>query len=251
MLATLEFNFTDSHTISYVPYDRDEQTGDEWEIYDHRAEQVLARDKKGFLCIPDRKFLHILPQESVGKAQEKKPHLQQFRKGTRVEFLYKGKWRPAYVRDFKFNPNAKKPILVEWDLGPSKKCEPIWWRREKVRPIPKVDPFPSPSSTQTKKKMTKVELPLSEELDTVQEVDPVAEPRSPRSKQKEPKRDPKTNWVLDAERSNCQSCEREFTWYWRKHHCRQCGDIFCSDCCPNPWFSARACKPSCLDRGVT
>eukprot|EP00468_Gymnochlora_sp_CCMP2014_P007359 CAMPEP_0167757168 /NCGR_PEP_ID=MMETSP0110_2-20121227/9779_1 /TAXON_ID=629695 /ORGANISM="Gymnochlora sp., Strain CCMP2014" /LENGTH=562 /DNA_ID=CAMNT_0007643335 /DNA_START=85 /DNA_END=1770 /DNA_ORIENTATION=- len=55
-------------------------------------------------------------------------------------------------------------------------------------------------------------------------------------------------WVKDEERGNCQLCKREFSLYWRKHHCRICGDIFCDHCSRfkvltalHPSMPARAC----------
>jgi len=39
-------------------------------------------------------------------------------------------------------------------------------------------------------------------------------------------------WIKDEDRSECQnySCKRVFNVYYRKHHCRMCGEIFCSKC---------------------
>ncbi|CAO1435071.1 unnamed protein product [Diamesa serratosioi] len=37
-------------------------------------------------------------------------------------------------------------------------------------------------------------------------------------------------WVPDHSVSRCQKCEIEFWLGRRKHHCRSCGSIFCSDC---------------------
>ncbi|RIA93187.1 armadillo-type protein [Glomus cerebriforme] len=37
-------------------------------------------------------------------------------------------------------------------------------------------------------------------------------------------------WVDDETVKNCKSCEIGFTTLRRKHHCRQCGNIFCQDC---------------------
>ncbi|KAL6503573.1 hypothetical protein OROGR_025496 [Orobanche gracilis] len=36
------------------------------------------------------------------------------------------------------------------------------------------------------------------------------------------------SWVVDA--SHCQGCSSQFTFINRKHHCRRCGGIFCSNC---------------------
>lgn len=37
-------------------------------------------------------------------------------------------------------------------------------------------------------------------------------------------------WIPDANRTRCAGCNNEFGLFRRKHHCRQCGDIFCADC---------------------
>lgn len=38
------------------------------------------------------------------------------------------------------------------------------------------------------------------------------------------------HWVKDDIVEQCKSCRVKFTLYERKHHCRSCGHIFCSDC---------------------
>ncbi|WP_044874327.1 FYVE zinc finger domain-containing protein [Pseudomonas sp. LFM046] len=38
------------------------------------------------------------------------------------------------------------------------------------------------------------------------------------------------NWIPDSERTRCAGCNNEFGMFRWKHHCRQCGDIFCDDC---------------------
>jgi hypothetical protein len=40
-------------------------------------------------------------------------------------------------------------------------------------------------------------------------------------------------WVSDSERTNCALCKEPFTKVKRRHHCRQCGDIFCDNCSKN------------------
>jgi hypothetical protein len=42
--------------------------------------------------------------------------------------------------------------------------------------------------------------------------------------------DSRARWIPDSERSKCARCGKVFTAIKRKHHCRQCGDIFCGDC---------------------
>lgn len=41
---------------------------------------------------------------------------------------------------------------------------------------------------------------------------------------------PKKYWMNDEFVSDCLNCFRPFTAFRRKHHCRFCGQIFCSDC---------------------
>jgi len=40
-------------------------------------------------------------------------------------------------------------------------------------------------------------------------------------------------WVDDEAVSHCFTCNREFDFFNRKHHCRYCGQIFCGDCSPD------------------
>jgi SH3 domain-containing YSC84-like protein 1 len=37
-------------------------------------------------------------------------------------------------------------------------------------------------------------------------------------------------WIPDEEVTNCHKCHSEFDWINRKHHCRHCGLVFCSEC---------------------
>ncbi|GMH50797.1 hypothetical protein TrRE_jg5744 [Triparma retinervis] len=37
-------------------------------------------------------------------------------------------------------------------------------------------------------------------------------------------------WVPNKEQNNCTSCNCQFDWVKRKHHCRRCGFVFCGDC---------------------
>jgi hypothetical protein len=37
-------------------------------------------------------------------------------------------------------------------------------------------------------------------------------------------------WMDDSTALRCMRCKTQFTFFTRKHHCRQCGRIFCSDC---------------------
>ena len=35
------------------------------------------------------------------------------------------------------------------------------------------------------------------------------------------------HWVKDEEQERCTGCDADFTTFLRKHHCRNCGNIFC------------------------
>ena len=37
-------------------------------------------------------------------------------------------------------------------------------------------------------------------------------------------------WIPDKESFNCAACLSEFDWWIRRHHCRNCGKIFCGIC---------------------
>lgn len=40
----------------------------------------------------------------------------------------------------------------------------------------------------------------------------------------------RSTWVKDKERASCHLCMRNFHALRRKHHCRKCGEVICSDC---------------------
>ncbi|XP_028816568.1 RUN and FYVE domain-containing protein 1 [Denticeps clupeoides] len=40
-------------------------------------------------------------------------------------------------------------------------------------------------------------------------------------------------WLKDDEATHCKQCQKEFSISRRKHHCRNCGDIYCSTCSSN------------------
>ncbi|XP_051790103.1 LOW QUALITY PROTEIN: RUN and FYVE domain-containing protein 1-like [Erpetoichthys calabaricus] len=40
-------------------------------------------------------------------------------------------------------------------------------------------------------------------------------------------------WLKDDEATHCKQCEKEFSIARRKHHCRNCGDIYCNNCSSN------------------
>lgn len=52
----------------------------------------------------------------------------------------------------------------------------------------------------------------------------------------------KSCWQPDAEAPNCNLCSVAFSMLRRRHHCRRCGKIFCSDCAPRANKSFRLCR---------
>lgn len=40
-------------------------------------------------------------------------------------------------------------------------------------------------------------------------------------------------WVSDKEQVSCQQCKKNFSVSRRRHHCRNCGGIFCHQCSDN------------------
>lgn len=68
-----------------------------------------------------------------------------------------------------------------------------------------------------------------------------------------------TIWIKDESASKCFNCQVDFTLLNRKHHCRNCGNIFCNECTPyrkeipitwnhqNEQGSVRLCK-DCSDQ---
>eukprot|EP00003_Mantamonas_plastica_P029230 TRINITY_DN688_c0_g2_i1.p1 TRINITY_DN688_c0_g2~~TRINITY_DN688_c0_g2_i1.p1 ORF type:complete len:641 (-),score=140.75 TRINITY_DN688_c0_g2_i1:104-2026(-) len=45
-----------------------------------------------------------------------------------------------------------------------------------------------------------------------------------------------TKWMADEDASHCCGCSAEFGWVLvRRHHCRFCGKVFCSNCSSNYW----------------
>ncbi|XP_055876154.1 RUN and FYVE domain-containing protein 2-like isoform X3 [Biomphalaria glabrata] len=51
------------------------------------------------------------------------------------------------------------------------------------------------------------------------------------------------HWASDDTVTNCKQCTKEFSLARRKHHCRYCGDIFCSECSDNKMPLPSSSKP--------
>lgn len=51
----------------------------------------------------------------------------------------------------------------------------------------------------------------------------------------------------DSVSKECYRCSEKFTTFRRRHHCRVCGQIFCSQCCnehiPGKIFGCTGCSP--------
>lgn len=45
-----------------------------------------------------------------------------------------------------------------------------------------------------------------------------------------PMNEEKDHWVPDEAVSKCTACAADFSAFNRRHHCRNCGDIFCDKC---------------------
>ena len=58
------------------------------------------------------------------------------------------------------------------------------------------------------------------------------------------------HWVPDHERAACVGCAVRFSFSLRRHHCRECGDVFCISCAPAPAANRqRLCRPCKRDGG--
>ena len=57
----------------------------------------------------------------------------------------------------------------------------------------------------------------------------------------------RNSWVSDTIIEKCLVCDKYFTLFRRKHHCRNCGGIFCYECCSSyikiPKFIDNCPKP--------
>ncbi|XP_038629954.1 RUN and FYVE domain-containing protein 2, partial [Scyliorhinus canicula] len=50
-------------------------------------------------------------------------------------------------------------------------------------------------------------------------------------------------WLKDRDATSCRLCEKEFSMSTRKHHCRNCGEIFCNACSDNELPMPSSPKP--------
>jgi len=54
---------------------------------------------------------------------------------------------------------------------------------------------------------------------------------------------PQGSWTKDSEATECKLCKKEFNIARRKHHCRNCGGIFCDSCSDNKMKLPSSSKP--------
>jgi serine/threonine protein kinase len=59
------------------------------------------------------------------------------------------------------------------------------------------------------------------------------------------------DWEKDSEVPRCRLCQKDFALMRRRHHCRNCGRVFCHECsdkvCPIPDSTYRAAERVCHD----
>ncbi|XP_060572577.1 RUN and FYVE domain-containing protein 2-like isoform X2 [Ruditapes philippinarum] len=51
------------------------------------------------------------------------------------------------------------------------------------------------------------------------------------------------SWASDKDVTSCKQCEKQFSVARRKHHCRNCGEIFCNECSDNKMPHPSSSKP--------
>ncbi|XP_017784619.1 PREDICTED: RUN and FYVE domain-containing protein 2 isoform X2 [Nicrophorus vespilloides] len=52
-----------------------------------------------------------------------------------------------------------------------------------------------------------------------------------------------STWAKDTSATHCKACSKEFNLTRRKHHCRNCGEIFCNSCSDNSMSLPSSAKP--------
>jgi hypothetical protein len=56
-------------------------------------------------------------------------------------------------------------------------------------------------------------------------------------------------WVPDCFADSCMLCEEEFSFFFRRHHCRACGIVICSNC--SEWNKEKRCCTECMTASQT
>lgn len=47
----------------------------------------------------------------------------------------------------------------------------------------------------------------------------------------------RSDWIEDNEAQVCMICQKEFTLFNRRHHCRRCGRVLCDKCAPKSYYA--------------
>lgn len=98
-------------------------------------------------------------------------------------------------------------------------------------------------------------LSMGEDSPVQQQQPPHLSSSVPRS---QPMMMPPPRWIPDEEAPQCMSCAQSFTTFRRRHHCRNCGGVFCGVCsnsqAPLPKFglnkAVRVCR-NCFMMSIT
>jgi hypothetical protein len=56
-------------------------------------------------------------------------------------------------------------------------------------------------------------------------------------------------WVPDCFADSCMLCEKDFSFFFRRHHCRSCGIVICSNC--SEWNQEKRCCTACMTSSQT
>ena len=51
-----------------------------------------------------------------------------------------------------------------------------------------------------------------------------------------------SSWAADASRMTCTECQQDFSFFRPRHHCRGCGELFCSGCSAFRFNNQRMCR---------
>uniref|UniRef100_A0A8C9ZSR6 1-phosphatidylinositol 3-phosphate 5-kinase n=1 Tax=Sander lucioperca TaxID=283035 RepID=A0A8C9ZSR6_SANLU len=135
----------------------------------------------------------------------------------------------SFVNLFRFNNKGqgRTPTKRSWSSSPT---HSLYGSRPHRKQHP--DPLRRTSTASGKTQTRKSDTPLSNhdprtavQLRTaLKRLKEIMEGKSQDS-------DLKQYWMPDSQCKECYDCNEKFTTFRRRHHCRLCGQIFCSRCC--------------------